>query len=285
MNAMKRLLLLGLAASALLACKKADSGDDDGTGGYGGGGGGETAADAFIAQTTMEVSADVTTDTTWSGLVKVHSSIEVAAGVTLTIAPSTVIQLDQNLSITVKGTVLANGVKGGTIGMQPAPGFQYWNAWQVPTGGTINFNYVTSKGGGITVSGGTAIARDSQLSNVSHDLLVVSAGTVDFQYSWIGVTPGSTDTTHCDLHFEGNPTLTFSHSNLSTASYGIMFYGGQNADFTYDNWFSNSLNMDKSGGSTTADISNSYFEGAVPTGSGLTKNNMQTSMVADAGPR
>ncbi|CAN5437598.1 hypothetical protein BH11MYX1_BH11MYX1_07320 [soil metagenome] len=282
MFAMKRLLLLGLAVSALVGCKKAD----DPGGGNGADGGGEPMADAFIAQTTTDVSSDVTTATTWSGLVRVHASITVAAGVTLTIEPSTVIQFDQNLGVTVKGTVLANGIKGATIGMQPAPGFQFWNAWEVPTGGTVNFNYVTSKGGGITVTGGTAIARDSEFSHVTHDLLVVSAGTVDFEYSWIGVPAGQTDTTHCDLHFTGSPTIKVSHSNLSTAVYGVMFYGGQNADFTYDNWFANtSINFDKQGGSTTADISNSYFEGAVPMGSGLTKNAMQAAMVTDAGPR
>lgn len=286
MFAMKRLLLLGLAVSALVGCKKADStgGGDDGTGGYGGGGG-VTMADAFIAQTTTDVSTDVTTDTTWSGLVKIHSSITVPAGITLTIEPSTVIQFDQNLSVTVKGTVLASGIKGGTIGMQPAPGIQYWNAWEVPAGGTIDFNYVTSRGGGITVSGGTAISRDSEFSNVTHDLLVVSSGTIDFEYSWIGVPTGQTDSTHCDMHFTGSPTIKVSHSNLSTASFGIMFYGGQNADFTYNNWFSNALNMDKPGSGTTGDISNGYFDAATPIGSGLTKNNMQTAMVADAGPR
>jgi hypothetical protein len=285
MFGMKRLVLLGLAVSALVGCKKADTSTEGGNNNGADGGGVDPVADAFIAQTTTDVSSDVTTDTTWSGLVKVHASIVVAAGVTLTIAPSTVIQFDQNLGVTVNGTVLAKGVKGGTIGMQPAPGFQFWNTWQVPTGGTLNFSYVTSKGGGISVSGGTAIATDSEFSNVTHDLLVVSAGTIDFAYSWIGVPTGQTDTTHCDMHFTGSPTIKVTHSNLSTAVYGVMFYGGQNADFTYNNWFSNQLDMDKLGGSTTGDISHGYFQGAVPTGSGLTKNNMQAAMVTDAGPR
>ena len=278
MFSMKRLVLLGLAMSALVGCKKADNSN-------GADGGGDPVADAFIAQTTTDVSSDVTTDTTWSGLVKVHASITVAAGVTLTIAPRTVIQFDQNLGVTVNGTVIAKGIKGGTIGIQPAPGFQYWNTWQVPAGGTLNFSYVTSKGGGISVSGGTAIARDSEFSNVTHDLLVVSAGTIDFAYSWIGVPTGQTDTTHCDMHFTGSPTIKVTHSNLSTAVYGVMFYGGQNADFTYNNWFSNLRNMDMLGGSTTGDISHGYFTGTVPPGSGLTNNNMQAAMVTDAGPR
>ncbi len=283
MFAMKRLLLLGLAMSALVGCKKADDGGGNNNGADGGVV--EPMADAFIAQTTTDVTSDVTTATTWSGLVKVHTSITIATGVTLTIEPSTVIQFDQDVSVVVNGTVLAKGIKGGTIGMQPAPGFLFWNAWQVPTGGTLNFSYVTSKGGGITVSGGTAIARDSHFTNVTHDLFVVSAGTIDFEYSWIGLESGPHDTTHCDMHFTGNPTIKVSHSNLSTAAYGVMLYGGASSDFTYNNWFDNSLDIDKPNATVTADISNGYFKSPVPSNPGLTHNNMQAAMVTDAGPR
>jgi hypothetical protein len=277
---MSRFLAAGLALAAFAACHKADPGDT--TPDASGSG---ATADAFIPETVTDVSTDVTADTTWTGLVKVHGSIKVAAGVTLTIEAGTVVQLDTNVGITVNGTVNANGIKGKLVHIQPAPGTHYWSAWSLPTGGKLSLTYVVSTGGGVTVSGGSVTARDSELSNVTHDLLVVSNGTVDFQYSWIGMPQGQTDTTHCDMHFEGgNPQITVSHSNLSTATYGVMFYAGQNADFTSNNWFSNGKDMDKFP-AASGDISGGYFAGGNPTSSGLTANAMATSMVADAGPR
>jgi hypothetical protein len=284
MVAMKCLLgsCLALATMSVGGCKKADDGTGLGTDGAV-----TTTADpdAYIAETTTNVSMDVTADTTWSGLVKVHSSIAIAPGVTLTIAPGTLITLDATVAITVNGTVLVNGSKGKVVTLQPAAGTHFWNAWEVPTGGTLTLAYVQQTGGGITVSGGTVTARDSEFSNVTHDLLVVSSGTIDFQYSWIGVAEGQPDTTHCDMHFDGgSPTITVSHSNLSTAAYGVMFYAGQGADFTHDNWFGNTADMSKIG-PTTGDISYSYFKGGTPAVSGLTATNMAATMVPDTGPR
>jgi len=87
--------------------------------------------------------------------------------------------------------------------------------------------------------------------------------------------PGS-DTTHCNMHFNAGSTIKVSHTNItntpatnpSAPTFGIMFYGGQNADFTYDNWVSNSTNVDPQPG-VTGDFSNDYFTGTVPSGAGL----------------
>jgi hypothetical protein len=146
--------------------------------------------------------------------------------------------------------------------------------------------YVQQTGGGFGL-GGTAhlTVRDSTFSHVTHDLLVISGGTIDMQYSWIGVAEGHPDTTHCDMHIEGGtPIVTVSHSNISTAVYGMMFYAGTGANFTYNNWYSNGTNIDRFP-PASGDVSNGYFKAGNPTITGVTANNMATALVTDAGPR
>src|SRR6185312_6965493 len=130
---------------------------------------------------------------------KVHTGIKVATGVTLTVTAGSVIQLDAAAGITVNGTVMINGAKGNVVTIGPATGNKYWRSWTVATG-TLNMTYVEQTGGAFSIS-----------------------GTLDLQYSWLGEPEGTTDTTHCNMHFEGSTftNLTISHSNVSTAAYGI----------------------------------------------------------------
>jgi hypothetical protein len=58
-----------------------------------------------------------------------------------------------------------------------------------------------------------------------------------------------------------------------------MFYAGQAADFTYDNWVSNSTNVEPQPG-VSGDFSNSYFTGTVPSGVGLTVNTPAAARLA-----
>jgi hypothetical protein len=282
MNRLVQVILAVTFVSAIGACQKS-SGDD------GGGGSNNEQADAAIPAMTTDVSSDVTADTTWTGLIKVHTAIKVATGVTLTVDPGSVIQLDPAAGITVNGTVTINGAKGNVVTIGPATGNKYWRAWTVPGGGMLNMTYVQQTGGAFSISGtGKLMARDSEYSNAGNavDLLVSSGGTIDMQYSWLGEPEGTTDTTHCDMHFEGSAplNLTISHSNVSTSSYGIMLYAG-NVDLTYNNWFGNSFDIDRQA-TGMGNLSNSYFKKGNPTASAsLTQANMATSMVADAGPR
>jgi hypothetical protein len=275
---MKRLLAVALATLAFAACKKSDSnpGDDDM----------QPGVDSALPATTTDVTTDVTTNTTWSGLIRVHAAINVVAGVTLDVEAGSVIQFDGSAGIAVAGTVNVNGAKGNVVTVQPAPAGHFWRSWGLSSG-TLNMTYVQSKGGGFSISGtGTLKARDSEFSNTNGDLLVASGGTIDMQYSWLGEPEGTTDTTHCDMHFEGSAplNLTISHSNVSTSSYGIMLYAG-NVDLTYNNWFGNSFDIDRQA-TGMGNLSNSYFKKGNPAASAsLTQSNMATSMVADAGPR
>jgi len=150
--------------------------------------------------------------------------------------------------------------------------------------------YLVQTGGGLHVNyTGKATIVDSHFSHVSGDLLVMSSGVIDMSYSAIGLEPNQgTDSTHCDMHFGGSgATISITHSNISTSSYGLMLYGGNNVILTYNNWFNNPIQIDTSPG-VSGDISNGWFDKAVPTaGSGatLTFNNKAAARLTDAGPR
>lgn len=282
MNRLVQVVLAVLLVSSIGACQKS-SGDD------GGGGSNNEQADAAIPAMTTDVSADVTADTTWTGLIKVHTAIKVATGVTLTVDPGSVIQLDPAAGITVNGTVTINGAKGNVVTIGPATGNHYWRQWTVATG-TLNMSYVQQTGGAFSISGtGKVMARDSEFSNAGAyptDLVVASGGTIDMQYSWIGLPEGQTDTTHCDMHFEGSAplNLTISHTNVSTAAVAIMLYAGT-ANLTFNNWFGNSQDIDRQAAGK-GDLSGGYFKKGNPAANAsLTQNTMATSMVTDAGPR
>ena len=231
------------------------------------------------------VTTSPTADTTWSGTIRVQDSITIPAGVTVTVAAGSTLQVAGSAGITVAGTLAIAGTKGSTVTVEGLAS-DAWVGLSIPSGGTVTMNYAEYTGGIIGVStGGAMTVRDSQLSETLGDLLTSSGGNVDVQYSWIGRAAGQTDTTHCDLHFEGGgPTITVSHTNISTAVYGVMFYTGTNADFTYDNWFDNQIQVDLTT-AVTGDFSNGWFDKSPPTGAGITANNLATAMIADAGPR
>jgi hypothetical protein len=151
-------------------------------------------------------------------------------------------------------------------------------------GGQLKYSYVTQTNGPITTLGaGKATIVDSHFSKVSGDFLMMQGGTVDMTYSMIGLEPGQPDTTHCDMHFSGNGlTIKVSHSNISTSEYGLMFYGGMGADFTYNNWFSNATDVSVLPTvSVMGSFNNGWFDGTPPTGNGITAQNLSgTRLVA-----
>jgi hypothetical protein len=247
---------------------------------------GQTTPDAPANTPVTDVTANITADATWSGIVRVHNAITISSGATLTVAPGTQIQIADSASITLQGTMSVGGTKAEPVTWTGLAS-TYWGGLNIPSGGSLSMTYGVWTGGNIAlVAGASLMLRDSQLSETSGDLLTASGGNIDIQYSWIGVATGTHDTTHCDTHFEGNggPTITLSHSNISTAVYGMMFYTGTNLDFTYDNWFSNSIQVDVTSG-VSGDFSNGWFDKNPPSGPGITATNLATSMVADAGPR
>ena len=282
---MKKLLTLALAvplAVPLVACvvgTEPSTGGDNGTGSGSGSGSGSSAG----------AGDHITSNTTWTGTQDVARSVTVDPGVTLTIAPGTTVRVAAGTTISVEGIVDVQGTKASPVHLSPAAAGDHFS-FSIPAGGTLKLVYGIQTGGEILVNGGKFTATDTRMSQASHDLLVVGAGTVDVSYSSIGIEPGAgTDTTHCDMHFgaTGGSSIKVTHSNISTSLYGIMLYGGPRVDLTYDNWFSNQTDIDTTPGAG-ADISYGWFaKGAPAAGSGATLiyTNPAAARVADAGPR
>lgn len=229
-----------------------------------------------------EVSGHVTANTTWSGTIHAISPITVDAGVTLTVSAGTTV--DVATGITVLGMLALDGEKAARVGLRPASGTTTFNL-SVPAGGVLTATYLVQTGGSLILSGtGKATLVDSQLSHADGDLLIMSAGTLDMTYSAIGLEPGDKDTTHCDMHVSGAATITATHSNFGTASYGLMLYAASHADFQYTNWFGNSIDTAITP-PVAADFSHSYFARGAPSQVGLTTQDMATMRVTDAGVR
>jgi hypothetical protein len=189
----------------------------------------------------------------------------VDAGATLTIPAGATVRFASGTSIKVLGSVVVQGTKASPVHLSPATAGDHHEGFAVDAGGSLTMTYGVQTGGGITASGGTVTVSDSLMSQALGDFLVVDAGKVDVSYSAIGLEPGAgTDTTHCDMHFGGaGTTISVTHSNLSTSSYGLMLYGGTGVVLTNNNWFNNSIQVDTQPG-VTADLTGSWFDKGTP---------------------
>ena len=232
---MLKLLAFALALP-LLACSVGPDGAPIGDGPDGGG----DDLDAAPGNVTT-VAGTITQSATWSGTIDVTGSTTIMAGATITVSAGTTIKLAVGTTILVRGTLAVEGTSAGKVTIKPAQAGGFHGGFAADSGGRLTFSYVVLTGGGVHLStGGTAIIVDSKMAHASGDLLTMDGGTVDMQYSQIGVDPGQSDTTHCDMHFDGTSTIRVTHSNITTSAYGVMFYGGTGAVFTSDNWYANS---------------------------------------------
>ncbi|HEY4238259.1 MAG TPA: hypothetical protein VGM88_00505 [Kofleriaceae bacterium] len=276
------LALFLVAACGTDSRAPAGGGDDTGGGDDGSGTGGDGGGPVSNA------TGHITSDKTWTGTVHVTGSVIVDAGVTLTIAAGTQVLVKTGAtSITANGTIDIQGTSASPVTVGPE-GSGHWYGFEIPQGGVLTTEYLHQLDGGIHISDtGSATILDSTMSHMNGDFLTMSDGTVDVEYSAIGVEPPATDTTHCDMHVEGAPHIKVTHSNVSTSSYGIMFYGGMGEDFTYDNWFSNANDVDVLPTPVSADFSHSYFASGQPANPHgyFTEDDMQSARVTDAGPR
>ena len=80
-------------------------------------------------------------------------------------------------------------------------------------------------------------------------------------------------------------TITIMHDNIASRPYGLMFYSGTNANFTFNNW-TNQIDIEPGVTGVTGDASNGYFAKGMPTGTtGITYNTLSATKLLDAGPR
>lgn len=69
----------------------------------------------LAVSSSLAWSADITTDTLWSGDVLVTESVTVLDGVTLTIAPGTTVSLAGDVILRVEGNIFADGTDTSPI--------------------------------------------------------------------------------------------------------------------------------------------------------------------------
>lgn len=284
---------LGLALIAMISAACGIDTAEPIAGDPGGGGGGDSAGDPTSGDPgtgsgpVTEVSGHITASATWSDTVHVTGALTIDPGVTVTVAPGATIDVASgaNVPITVQGTLAIQGTKASKVVVRTAISGEFWYGFAVPSGGQLTASYLVEIGGGLVISGtGRVTLVDSQLSHAPRDLLTMVGGTLDMTYSAIGVEPGQKDTTHCDMHVSGAVTITATHSNFSTAAYGLMLYSASLADFRYTNWFGNTIDIAVSP-PVAADLSNSYFAKGAPSLAGLKLDNPAGGRIADAGVR
>lgn len=268
-------LLLSLP---LLGCVVGDGtqagGGDDGTGTGSGSGSGSGSGTG----PTGGISGHITQNTDWTGSVLISGITTIDSGVTVTVAAGTTITFKGQAALQIAGTLDAQGTSAGKITMKPEG--MGWGGVAVQTSGQLSYKFVDQTGGNITTTGSAKVTIvDSHLSHAAGDFLIMGGGTLDMSYSTIGMDAGQTDTTHCNFHFNpGGNVIKVTHSNVASVAYGLMFYGGMAADFTYDNWYGNTTDVDVQQGSpVSGNFNNGYFEKGAPTGSGITATSLSTT--------
>ena len=236
------------------------------------------------------VSGAVADAATWSGTVNITADTTINRGVTVTVLGGTKIKVVAipTLTITVRGTLDIQGTSVAKVTVEPTVAKGHWNRFLIPAGGQLKAHYLVESGGGFQLVGGKVTMVDSVMSRASGDL-VEGSGSFDIEYSSIGLEPGLVDSTHCDMHFNpGTNQIRVTHTNISTSVYGTMFYGGTRADFTYDNWFSNTIDIEiLTVYPVSGDFSYGWFARQAPHGPGVTAHNLSSVRlpVGKAGPR
>lgn len=257
-----------------------ESSGGGGMNGTGGGGGNGTGSGMSGGATT------ITADTTWMGNMNFTAPVTITGGATVTVMAGTTVTFGASASLAVLGTLDVEGATGAGNGVTfaPASGAASFSGISVGQGGNFTAKYLTLTGAEFeTMTGGTTTVNDSQFSHSPGDLLIMSGGSVTFMYSIVGSATGTGydqgDTTHCDMHFDGvGNTIKISHSIVTTSAYGVMFYNGTGADFTYNNWLKNTTHIDPQAG-VSGDFTGGYFDATPPMVAGLTYS---SPMIASA---
>ena len=108
------------------------------------------------------VESDVTTDTTWTpadGPYRIIRDVEVDPGATLTVAPGTSIEIAEDITVTVSGSLRTNGTAARPVAITRSSGAAAERRWETlryngTTGSVLDLRHTTIAGGdaGITVA-------------------------------------------------------------------------------------------------------------------------------------
>ncbi len=241
------------------------------------------------------VSGNITAPRTFTGTVTFTGATTIDPGVVVTVEPGAILNFRSTANLSIKGTLDVLGTKAAPVIIQPDPAAAtpatFFGGFSVA--GTLNLTYAVQHGGPIvTTAGSTSTITDSKMFGVSGDFLIMNGGAVNMTYSQLGADAGSTDTTHCNMHFGGTGNMiNITKSNIIGTAYGLMFYGGTLANFQNNNWEEGataSADWIDSQPGVSGDFSGGFFAAGLPTaksGATFTINNPSTTRLTDAGVR
>jgi hypothetical protein len=228
----------------------------------------------------------ITADTTWSGMKSFSGNTVIVRNISVTVAPGTTLLFEEGAKITVDGALRMDGTQAQKIIVKNVDGATKWGPFSV--GGELVLNYADMTGGAIesTSFGASITIQDSKMWRTDHDYIVLNGGSLSMIYSQVGAMDGETDTTHCQLHVNAGSSVSVMRSNINGAPFGLMFYGGTDMNFQYNNWYGNGIDIDAMAG-VSGNFSFGWFEKGAPTppsGTSLLFENLAAQKVA-AGPR
>jgi len=228
------------------------------------------------------ITGSIKADETWSGARQLKGNVVIESGVTVTVDPGANIEVATGASIDVEGTLAVHGEKGN-VSTIATPDGQFWLGVQVA--GTYTMTYGVQSGGAIiTMAPGASVTvTDSELSAALGDFLILNGGSMDVEFSNVGLATG--DHTHCNVHVNEAASITFTHNVNQGVPYGLMLYAGTGANFTHNNWLGNTYDVEPQPAGTGS-FNEGYFEKGVPPGvAGSTFDNLAAAPLTDVGPR
>jgi hypothetical protein len=140
---------------------------------------------------------------------------------------------------------------------------------------------------GVTIgAGGDLTITDSVLLQSSHDLIVMSGGSLSMTYSSIGGAQSSYE--HCNYHIGSADSIVVTDSIIGSSVYGIMLGNIDGSVWTNNNFTENNPGNDvlDLGGVTNADMRQNYWDqGAPAPGAGYDTSTPLAAPNPSAGPR
>ena len=153
------------------------------------------------------------------------------------------------------------------------------------------FSFIGNAGFSVR-NGADLLISDSVFFESSHDIVVVSGGSIAMDHVEVGFVETYE---HCEIHVNSADSFSLTNSVIHGSVYGIMLGGTDSALINYNNFDNNGTDIWDLGGATNADLRYNWWEnGAPPVGNGsipgMVPPEYDTSSPAaspypDAGPR
>jgi hypothetical protein len=241
----------------------------------GGGGPGDDGGD----DTTLppgDLDGSITADRTVSGMLSMTNDVTVEAGVTLTVAAGSMIEVAPGKTLRVHGTLAIQGMAGSEVTIVPTS--DTWAGIVAESGATVTASYLTGMdvanvvyshmgststldhvtmmnvGQASVVQGMVTITRSrfegrsgvsihpSGYLDVSDSYFIGTAGDTVVQtggtliMAYTNVGNTSTSGDHCAMHLNDGSHAEVSYSNISDTSVGLMIGGNIGSTFTFSNF-------------------------------------------------